>query len=156
MINGMRNVVNDKLSGNSGQQRTFWDDMEARVTDPLPAIKIAIKEAINGSKLSREQIVDAMNRLGVLAKIRRRISLDVLNKWTAESAEERIIHLEMLLLFCLATGDYLPLEVYVKAFPGVRLVNEERHRVLEWAEAEIRAREAKKAAKRRAREVGLE
>lgn len=156
MINGMANVVNDKLAGKNGRQLTFWDDMEARVTDPLPALKIAIKEAIDGSKLSRELIVDAMIRLGVLAKIKRRITLDVLNKWTAESAEERIIHLELLLLFCLATGDYLPLEVYVKAFPGVRLVNKERYRVLEWAEAEIAAREAKKAAKRCAREVGIE
>jgi len=149
-------MVNDKFTGKNGQQRTFWDDIESRVADPLPAVKIAIKEAIDRSGLSREEIVDAMNRLGVLAKIKRRISLDVLNKWTAESAEERIIHMELLLLFCMATGNYLPLEVYVKAFAGVRLVSEERYRVLQWAEAEIAARKAKKAAKKRAQEVGIE
>ncbi|MCL4503853.1 MAG: hypothetical protein M1438_18675 [Deltaproteobacteria bacterium] len=149
-------MVNDNLPRKTGGQLSLYGERSSLVADPLPAMKIAIKEAIRRAKLSREQIVDAMNHLAVVAGIQRRISKDVLDKWTAPTAEERIIHLELLQLFCLATGDYLPLEVYVKAFPGVRLVSEERYRVLEWAEAEITARQAKKTAQKRAREVGIE
>lgn len=123
--------------------------------DPLPGLVAAMNESLKASGLSREQLVDDMNRLAHLCGSKRRVSPAMLDKWLA-GTEGYVIYLDALAWLCQALGDNRPLAVYARAFPGARVVSEERFRVLEWAEAEIAAREAKKRAKKRAQEVGIE
>jgi hypothetical protein len=147
-------VVNGKVQGNfgPGKQRRLWAEL---VINPLPGLVAAMNAALEGSGLSREQLVDDMNRLAHLAGSRRRVSKAMLDKWLA-GTPGYVLYLDALPFFCQALGDNRPLEVYARVFPGARVISEERYRVLEWAEAEIAAREAKKRAKKRAQEVGLE
>lgn len=155
-------MVNDNLQGNSGQaaaaakQGQLWETLENLVVDPTPGVKMAIKEVIDASKMSRPEIADAMNRLGHLAGVKWRASEEMLHKWTAPGQKERPIRMELLYLFCCATGEHGPLAAYVRAFTGVRLISSERYEILVWAEKEIAARQAKKAALRQARRVGIE
>ena len=125
------------------------------MADPVPAVKIAIKEVIDRSHLSRAQIVDAVNRLAALGGIKRRLKENVLNKWTAESDTEHPIHLELLKLFCLAMNDYWPLTVYAGGFPGAHIINEDEWQVLLWAKKEIKLREDRKEVKRMAQRIGI-
>lgn len=81
------------------------ETLESLVVDPMPTVKNAIKAVIDDAKLSRPQIADAMNRLALLAGIKRRVSDEVLNKWSALREMERHIRLELLYLFCCTTGD---------------------------------------------------
>jgi hypothetical protein len=147
-------AVNDKVKGSSGpgKQARLWDHL---AVNPLPGVVLAMNEALEASGLSREQLVDAMNGLAHLAGSKRRVGKAMMDKWLA-GTPGYVIYLDALAWFCQAVGDNRPLEVYARAFPGARVVSEERHRVLEWAEAEITAREAKKTAKKRARDVGIE
>jgi hypothetical protein len=155
-------MVNDKLATNSGQspkpgkQGQLWETLEHLVMDPMPAVKMAVKEAIDASGMSRAQIADAMNRLAHLAGIKWRASEELLNKWTAPGQMERPLRMELLYLFCCAAGDNRPLEAYARPFPEVRVISAARYEVLLWAEAEINVREAKKAARDRARKAGIE
>lgn len=130
----------------------MWEDL---VVNPLPGLVAAMNEALEDSGLSRDQAADDMNRLAHLCGSKRRVSRAMLDKWLA-GAPGYVIYLDALAWFCQALGDNRPLEVYARAFPGARVVSEEQFRVLEWAEAEITAREAKKRAKKKGQEVGIE
>ncbi|TSA12122.1 MAG: hypothetical protein D4R73_02760 [Deltaproteobacteria bacterium] len=147
-------AVNDKVKGNSGRQgqRRLWEDL---VVNPLPGLVAAMNEALEASGLSREQLAEDMNRLAHLSGSKRRVSSAMLDKWLA-GTPGYVIYLDALHLFCQALGSNRPLSVYARAFPGARVISEARYRVLEWAEAEINAREAKKIAKKKAQGVGLE
>ncbi len=146
---------NVKVHGNSGhafRQGRLWD---APVDDPTPAVKAAMREVIKGCPLSREEITEDMNRLAILAGIRRKATPALLDKWVAPSSDHEI-SLRMLRLFCRATGNNLPLEVYAKGFKGVRgLLDEETVDDLEWARKQIAFRRAKKEADQADRKKGL-
>jgi len=150
-------MVNGKVNGKNGQgsrQRRLWENL---AVDPAPPLKAAIGEVIKGCALSRDEIVDDMNKLALLCGMSRRATAAMLDKWTAAGAEDHVISLQMLRLFCQATGDNLALEVYAKTFPGVKgLKTEEDERLLEWAKTEIACRNLKKKSRRLAVEVGAE
>lgn len=147
-------TVNSKINGNFGarKQPSLLDGL---VVNPLPGLVAVMNEVLEASGLSRDLLADDMNRLAILAGNKRRVSKAMLNKWLA-GTPGYVPYLDALALFCQALGSNRPLEVYARAFPGARVISEERYRVLEWAEAEIEARQAKKAAQKRARAVGLE
>jgi hypothetical protein len=130
------------------------------IVDPSSAIKAAMREVIRNSPLSRPQIAELMTELSKAAGISRRdnelkVSAARIDAWVAESKIYNHIPLKMLHLFCKAAGSNMPLEIYVQAFEGVRLITDEQYQKLLWAEKEIQIRRTKKEAKKLAQMVGI-
>jgi len=130
------------------------------IVDPSQALMAAMREVIRNSPLSRLQIAERMNELAKSAGISGgdnglKVSATRIDAWVAKSKASNQIPLKMLPLFCKAAGSNVPLEVYVQAFAGVRLISEEQHQKLLWAEKEIQMRRAKKEAKKLAQMVGI-
>lgn len=139
------------------KQRNLW---EVTPVDPGPAVKMAMREAVMDSSLSREQIVDEMNRLATAAGITcngrsQQVTPALLDKWLAPSAQH-IIPLRLLPIFCRAAESNLPLQALAVACAGVRVIGEDDYLILEWARAEIAGKRARKLARRLAQEVGIE
>ncbi len=140
------------------KQRNLW---EFTPVDPGPAVKMAMREVVRGSSLSREQIVDEMNRLATAAGITcngrsQQVTPALLDKWLAPAAQQHIIPLRLLPIFCRAAGSNLPLQALAAACAGVRVIGEDDYLILEWARAEIAGKRARKLARRLAQEVGIE
>ena len=130
------------------------------IVDPTSAIKAAMREAIRNSSLSRPQIAERMTELCKAAGIYSRdnelkVSVARIDAWVAESKVSNHIPLKMLHLFCRAAESNLPLEIYVQAFEGVRLITVEQYQKLLWAEKEIQIRRIKKEAKKLAQMAGI-
>lgn len=97
-----------------------------RRAKPLPAafemditIRRLVAEAISRCEKSRDQIGDDMSYL-----LGRRITVHILNLWTAESKDEYRIPLNVVAAFCEVTGDRRLLEC-VAAKLGLSLVGEQ-------------------------------
>lgn len=151
-------MVNVRSRSESGipHQLKIWDQA---IHDPLPLLKSAMGEAIRASSMSREQIVDEMNRimkqLGWTTNGRSRyVTSPLLDRWVAPSSVH-VIPLRLLPIFCRVVGSNLPLEAYVKSFEGARVIDLNEERLLMWARSEVELRTAKKRAKKLAQEVGL-
>ncbi|WP_084059132.1 hypothetical protein [Desulfacinum hydrothermale] len=133
-----------------------WEQV---ITDPVPAIKAAMSEAIRTCSLSRDQIVDEMNRLmrqlGWTTNGRgQKVTTALLDKWVAPAASH-VIPLRLLPLFCRVVQSNLPLEAYARSFQSVEVISDEDGKILQWARSELELRKAKRRAKRLAQEVGL-
>ncbi len=153
-------MVKGKTRDNFGQekQRHLWEEV---AVDPGPAVKAAMREAVRAVSLSREQIVDEMNRLALAAGVTcngrsQKVTPALLDKWLAPAAQQHVIPLRLLPIFCRAVGSPLPLAALAAAVPGVRLVSNEEYLILEWAKAEIAGKRARRLARRLAQEVGIE
>lgn len=138
--------------GHGPRQLIMWDSL---IPDPAPAVKAAMSEAIKGSPMSREQICEHMTDMAKLAGIGGKVTPAVMDKWVAPSAAH-MIPIRLLHIFCRVTQSNLPFEVYAACFRDVRVISEDAYRILQWALSEIEARKARKMAKRRAAEVGIE
>lgn len=152
-------MINRKFSKKIGQpkQQGLWENILA---DPGPALKSAMNESIKACSLSREQIIDEMNRLSTAAGITcngrsQKVTTSVLNKWCAPAAKSYHIPLRLLPVFCRVVGDNLPLKVYSTFFQEAQVISKEALKKLQWAEVEIEARKNRKQASRLAQEVGL-
>lgn len=144
--------------GYPGVQLTMRDVL---IVDPGPHLKAAMNEAVKSCSLSREQIVDDMNRRAQICGITcngnaQKVTEAILDKWLAPGAIGYHIPIRLLHIFCQATGSNYPLEIYAKAFGGARVISEEEYRLLEWAKAEMEYRQAAKRKKKIAQEVGIE
>lgn len=85
----------------------------------LGALNTVFRE-VRKEGMSRERIVDAMNKL--LPDLERPLTLRQLNAWTARSKEYHELPARYLAAFCAATGSDLPLRVVAKAL-GYDLVD---------------------------------
>lgn len=139
-------------TGHTPKQLRLWDQI---IPDPVPAVKAAMSEAIKGCPLSRDQIADQMTDMARLAGIGGKVTPSILDKWVAPSAAH-VIPLRLLHIFCRVVQSKVPFETYAACFRDARVISDEDHRILQWALSEIEARSARKRAKRRAQEVGIE
>lgn len=126
--------------------------------NPVPRLKAAMREALKKCRLSREQVVEEMNRLASLEGLTtggrsQKVTVPLLDKWVAESAEH-VIPLKFLPIFCEAVGDYGALSVLAGCL-GLALIGEEERKLLEWAKLEVERRKALKRARKLAEELGL-
>ena len=150
-------MINSKSPGNIGpyKQLGLFDNPSS---DPGPAIKAAMNESIRSCSLSREQIVDSMNKLAVIAGITcngrsKQITVALLDKWVAPSATGYFIPLRLLPVFCRAVNSNLALQAFATFFDGIKIIATAEFKTLEWAKAEIGARRYRKQASRLAQEV---
>ena len=121
-------------------------------------LKAAIREALRECKLSREQVADRMTEIAKIEGLRppgnaKAISKSTLDKWAGEAGNHHI-PLSILPIFCSVTGSDQPLKVLTAPL-GLKVINNEESKLLEWARAERRRRKATKQAKRLAEEAGL-
>lgn len=132
------------MSTQSGQMALNWQSLDVR----LP-VKAAMARALRESNLSREQVVERMNALAAASGVIGRTTVNVLDKWTAPSAEHTIPY-QLLPLFCRATESLLPLEALAAPL-GVTIAGPREQKLIAYAEADLGARRLSKA-KRRALE----
>jgi len=152
--------INVKEAGKSGQglkQRSLWDRPSL---DPTHRIKLAMKEALQGIPLSREQVVDEMNRLAAAEGLTtngrsQKVTTALLDKWLAPGATQHIIPLKLLPIFCAVTGSVAPLQALAAPL-SARVISAEEEKLLEWARLEVERRRLRKRARQLAQEVGIE
>jgi len=137
-------------------QLSLW---ESTHLDPTNRLKIAMKEAVKQSSMSREQIVDEINRLaeyeGLTCSGRaQRVTYAIFDKWLAPSSKGHIIPLKLLPLFCHAVGSLLPLKALASVL-NADVIGAGEKKLLEWAKVEKERRILRKKAKMLEREVGI-
>jgi hypothetical protein len=147
-----------KFIGHVGVQLTMLDQL---IVDPGPHLKAAMSQVIKECSLSREQIVEDMNRLAGMCGITcngnsQKVTEAILDKWVAPGASGHNIPIRLLPIFCRVVGSNLPLQVYAAAFLDAKVISREDHKIFEWAKAEIDCRQARKRSRRIAQEVGIE
>lgn len=115
--------------------------------------KEALAKAAKNSGLSREEIVEQMNRIADMFGIAltrgkdSRLSLDVLDKWLNTSDLTRSMPVRALPIFCKVVNNPEPLQEIVRPL-GLQIINDSERRLLEWAKAYKQARRAQKTMKR--------
>lgn len=132
------------MSTQSGQMALNWQSFDVR----LP-VKTAMARALRESRLSREQVAECMNALAAASGITFRVTVHVMDKWTAPSADHSIPY-QLLPLFCRATESLLPLEALAAPL-GVTIAGPREQKLIAYAEADLGAKRLTKA-KRRALE----
>lgn len=118
-----------------------------------------MREAIRLSGISREKVVNDMNDLAGEAGLTtngrgEKVTLAVLEKWVAPSADGHRVPIHYLSIFCLVTRSFLPLEALAAAVGG-HVVGSEDLKLLEWAKIETTRRKLGRDARRLAQEVGI-
>jgi hypothetical protein len=132
---------------------------DAPSLDCIPRLKAAMRDALKACPLSRTRVVADMlalaEREGINTGLRGlTITEDVLNQWVAPSADQHVICLRLLPLFCRAVNSVEPLAALAGAI-GATVIGDEDRKLLAWAKAETQRRKAHKTARRLAEEVGL-
>lgn len=145
-----------KKSGHVGIQLTLRDQV---TLDPTDELKVSMQDALKGCSLSRDQVVDEMNRLAAIAGIAtngraQKVTTAILDKWVARGATAHVIPVRYLRIFCQATESVLPLQAFLPR--GAEIVSGDDLACLRWAKAEIESRRRRKEARRLAQEVGIE
>ena len=109
--------------------------------------------------MSREQVVDEMNRLAAAEGLTtngrsQKVTLALLDKWLAPGTVQHVIPLKLLPIFCAVTGSVAPLQA-LAALLGARVISQEEAKLLEWARLEIERRKLSRRARKLAQEVGI-
>lgn len=123
------------------EQLNLWDRPSL---NPVPRVKEAMRQALKGCPLSREQVVDRMNGLaradGLATNGKAKAATaDMLDKWVADSGEH-LIPWKLLPIFCHVVGDLSPLRALVAPL-GADIIDVNEKKLLKLARAD---REIKK------------
>ena len=124
----------------------------------ISRLKAAMRESLRQCRLSREQIAERMTTVILIEGLKcpgnsRVISKTILDKWVSESSPH-VISLPLLPVFCTIAGDFLPIQIMCRPL-GLTIISDRERKLLEWAGAEIKRREATKQANRLAEDMGL-
>lgn len=112
--------------------------------NPTYEIKRQMRIAMANSRLSRDEIVDAINKISVKEGMRQAISKSSLDNWTKDSAPDRLPSLPWLTIFCKVLGTVAPIAAMIRPIGGA-IIDETDLRLLVWARAE---RDKKRATKK--------
>jgi len=108
-------------------------------------VKREIRIALSKTHLSRDQVVDEMNRLAVRDGLKGTVTKVTLDGWCKDSDETRLPSLTRLVLFCRVMKSPAPVHAMVKPL-GCEVIGPVEKKVLVWGQAEVvRKRAAKKA-----------
>ncbi len=115
--------------------------------DPTYPVKRALRVALSNAKhLSRDQVVDKMNKLASREGKRKKVSKATLDNWTKNSDPDRIPSLFWMTVFCKVVGDVSPIACMLRPL-DCDVVDESGKKYLRWAKAEMTKRKAAKRAK---------
>jgi len=150
--------INIKDRNNFGQskQPCLWENPSL---DPTLRLKTAMQQALKDCPLSREEVVEAINKIAALEGLTtggraQRVTVAQLDKWVAPGTRQHLIPVKYLPLFCHATNSLLPLKALAQPL-GATVMGEAETKRLAWAEIEIERRRLAKEARRLAEDVGL-
>lgn len=118
----------------------------ANSLNPVYEIKRALRIALSKTHLSRDQIVDEMNRLAVSEGMRKSVSKVSMDGWLKNSDPDRLPSLIWLTIFCKVLDDPSPIAAILRPL-GCDLIDERGRALLGWAESELSKRKAAKKAK---------
>lgn len=114
--------------------------------DVISPLKRALADTLRNCRLSREQVVDEINRLLEGEGLVLRVTLNSLEKWCAPSASH-LPPVWVLPFFCQVVGSLRPLEVLSLPL-GAHLMGEREQHLMELGRVQL---EAKKVARARRR-----
>jgi len=114
--------------------------------NPTYEIKRQIRLAINNCGMSRDQIVDEMNKIASAEGMRRTVSKAALDNWAKDSDPFRMPTVPWLTIFCHVVGSTAPFDAAVNPL-GNQVIDYDDVKKLEWARAEIIKRRATKKAR---------
>lgn len=122
------------------------DLFHARSLNPTYEIKRAIRLGLSRTHLSRDQVVDEMNRIAIQEGLRKSVSKASLDNWAKDSDPERLPSTVWLTIFCKVIGDVSPIAAMLRPL-GADIIDGGDQRLLGWAKAELEKRKAVRKAK---------
>ena len=120
----------------------------ANLAGVMPAIRAGMNRTASRYTPGRKMLVDAINDVARREGIAltsgggKKISPEILDKWLQPQERGHAPCLEGILCFCLASGDYSPLEPIWKPF-GLVLIPADELRFLNVGKAQVRLEEAR-------------
>jgi len=109
--------------------------------------KNALHAAARACRLSREQILDRMNELASAHHIHLvsngRLKMDTFEKWLNPNEKGRHMPMCALPVFCAVVGEISAINILALAV-GAQVVGPEDLKLLKWAKAYFKARDARK------------
>jgi hypothetical protein len=117
------------------------DELKSQSLNVVYTVKRALRLALRGSRLSREQVCDRMNELAAQEGMRKQISKATLDNWTKDSDPDRLPSLAWLVIFCEVLEATGPLEALARPL-GFRVIDREQGRILKWGQADLERRRA--------------
>ena len=135
-------------------QMSLFDCDYPRFAGVMPAVRAAMRRAAGApDSVGRKGLVDKINLIATEAEIRltggqrTSISKDTLDKWLSPSDTSHPPSVLAVLVFCRACDNFDALRVIVQAV-GMDLMTPEDRRLRDYAEADLRMKEARKRKKR--------
>lgn len=130
------------MSTHAGQLELFSPSS----LNPTYEIKRQMRIAVNESGMSRDEIVDGMNKIAIAEGMRRSVSKHALDNWLKDSDPFRMPTAPWLTIFCHVVKSTEPYTAATRPL-GSRVIDSEDVKKLEWAHAEIKKRRATKKAR---------
>lgn len=142
------------VKGKHMSQMSLFDCDYTRFAGVMPAVRAAMRRAAGApDSVGRKGLVDKINLITTEAEIRltggqgTSISKDTLDKWLSPSDTSHPPSVLAVLVFCRACDNFDALRVIVQAV-GMDLMTPEDRRLRDYAEADLRMKEARKRKKR--------
>ena len=112
-------------------------------------LKHAMNVAARASRYSREQILERMEESCMRHGIKTQLSMALLEKWLNPQADEHMMPLKLLPVFCRAVDcDCTELLSVLMRPLGYRAIDQQQEKLLSWAEAYHEAKAAKQKLKK--------
>ena len=139
----------NRLSTDKPKQLLLW---EKPSLDPTNRLKTAMRQALIECSLSREQVVDDINRLAGAEGIKasgnsKKITTNTIDKWVAPASPAHMIPIKYIAIFCEVTNSILPL-IALAAPVNAHVITNDEAMLLEIAKIDKQVRELKKKQKR--------
>lgn len=122
-------------------------DLFGPSVDIVPRLKAAMVHGLAESRLSREQVVERMNRLLAEAGVNVAITKASLDKWVSLSSPGHLIPLRLLPAFCQVVETTAPLAVLAAPL-GAVIAGPREQRLMELGRAQLLAKQARKTRQR--------
>lgn len=129
--------------------QNLFDSFQAQAPDLVSKVKASMRDAARLSRLSREQILDRMNGIALVAGVRltvgnaQTLSSATLDKWLNPADREHMPGVLAINVFCAAVTDPAPLAVQLAAH-GLELLKNEDLFARDYGRACLAEKEAKK------------
>ena len=114
--------------------------------NPTHEVKRLMRLSVSRSRLSREEIVDQMNKIAVQEGMRTTISKHTLDNWLKESDQGRMPSPSWMTIFCYILHDTAPISAILRPLKCA-VLGQEQLKLLKWAQAEQERRKAQRRAR---------
>lgn len=139
----------------TSQMNLFQDAQDMQNFNVVYEVKRQIRLALSESRLSRDQVVDEVNRLaGRDGSTYRTITKAALDSWCKDSDPSRMPGLNCLVILCRVLGTLGPINAMLGPL-GAQAIDGKEAGILAWGRAEMERRQATKKARIAAEALNL-